>query len=60
MKFKYLFFLLEKTNDFFWREECIDFKRNLTDSTLIKKKKNVKFYMAEGISLGIGFWVVNT
>ena len=43
MKFKYLFFLLEKTNDFFWREECIDFKRNLTDSTLIKKKKMSNF-----------------
>ena len=37
MEFKYLVFLLEKTNDFVWREECIDFKRNLTDSTLIKK-----------------------
>ena len=37
MKFKYLVFVLEKTNDIFWREECINFKGNLTDGTLIKK-----------------------
>ena len=59
MKFKYLFFLLEKTNDFFlvWRMYRLQKK---FDRQYFDKKKYVKFYMVKGISLGKGFWVVNT
>ena len=51
MEFKY--FLAWANEWFVWHEGCIDFKKNWGEF-------NVVVFIARGISLGKGFWAVNT